>query len=455
MSNNNFLNSLNTIFDKKDIKLDEFEKHPYSHDWSSLESTEPLVVIFPRDKKQVLETINLCNSSSQAFFGSGGRTGLSGGATAIDNEVVISFEKMNKILDFDESSKSLLCEPGLITKDLQNFAFDNDLFYPIDFSSTGSSQIGGNIATNAGGIRVIKYGLTERYVQGLEVVSGDGSFLNYNKGLIKNATGPNFKNIFIGSEGCFGLFTKCNIKLVEKPKQTNVVILSFNELSNLEEIINSVTRYDIEAVEFFTKQSSLKVAKEFNINNPLGFKNHYYLILEFSDAGLLSALEKMISSGIIDDVIISHNSKQKDEIWKNRMLISESIFNNKPIKFDIAVPVFFFAKLINKIERFVHENNKFMPILFGHAGDGNLHANFIHSDEETNTINKKDLNKLNTFIYECVENLNGTISAEHGIGYLKKEQFKRQSLRNEMHVLKSFKKIFDPKNLLNPSKLIP
>ena len=453
MTKEKIINSVESIFEKKDIRIDPLEKIPFSHDWSNLESSEPLVVVFPREEKQIIDVIKLCNSSEQAFIGSGGRTGLSGGATSINHELIISFDKMNKILDFDEEKKIVSCQPGLVTKHLQDFALNNDLFFPIEFSSTGSSQIGGNIATNAGGIRVLRYGLMEKYVEGFEVVGGDGEFYNYDNKLIKNATGPDIKKLFIGSEGIFGLFSKCSIKLIDKPLETNVAILSFNDLSELNKIRNKLNSSgDLEALEFFTKKSSEQLYETNKIFNPLGLNDEYYMIIEFINNSLPKILAELTNDGLINDVVINQNNSQKDQIWKNRMLISESIYNQKPVKFDIAVSVDNFGKLVNEIEEFSANLKVIKPILFGHIGDGNLHANFIIEDDNPNY--SEIVQTLNTKIFSIIYDLNGTISAEHGIGYLKRDLYKKFASKKQISLLRSIKHSFDPNSLLNPNKLI-
>lgn len=453
MKKQSYIESLKNIFDPKDIEIDRQSKAFYASDWSSVEATEPLAVVFPKSKKQIKEVLKFCNLSSIPFIGSGGRTGLSGGATAINNELIISFEKMNKIIDFDPCDNTVLCHPGTTTQNLQNFAESQNLFYPIEFSSSGSSQIGGNIATNAGGIKVIKYGLTKNYVDGLEVITGDGKIICSDKRLIKNATGPDLKDIFIGSEGIFGLIVDCRMRLIKKPQETKIAIIGFNNLENLSSIRSSIVQnYDIEAIEFFTKTCLKKIHETFSDIRNININSRYYIILEYSSYEIEKLFEKLIRSKSIDDLVISQNEKQKEEMWKNRMLISESISNLEPIKFDLAVTASNFSKLVHEIELVVKKFKGVDPILFGHVGDGNLHANFVSSGEET--ISKNVREELDLIIFKLVHKLKGTISAEHGIGYLKKNAFLKQSSKEEINTLKSFKSFFDPKNLVNPNKLI-
>lgn len=453
MISNTILNSLEYIFDSNDIKTDFVSKSAYSKDWSSVPSTEPIAVVFPNNIEQLTNVVDLCNKNKIPFIGSGGRTGLSGGATAINHELIISFEKMNKIIDFDSNDNTVLCEPGITTAEIQNFALSNNLYYPVDFSSSGSSQIGGNIATNAGGIKVIKYGSTKNYVCGLEILSGDANIHSYDKNLVKDATGPNLKDLFIGSEGVFGLFTKCRLKFIEKPPETRVGIIGFNKIKNLSLITSSIIKNNnIEAIEFFT-ENCLEAIKKYASNfKELGTRTKYFLITEYTSDSTEEIFENLLYSKDINDVLISQSEKQKEEMWRNRLMISESINHLKPLKFDLAVPINNFSKLISEIEILSCSLKNIKPILFGHVGDGNLHVNFI--DANNNFLQEDIVLEVVTKIYNIVKLLKGTISAEHGIGVLKRDIFMKTTPTQDLAVLKSLKKLYDPNNLLNPEKLL-
>ena len=453
MISDTILNSLESIFDTNDLKTDFVSKTAYSKDWSSVASTEPIAVVFPNNIEQLTGVVDLCNKTKISFIGSGGRTGLSGGATAINHELIISFDKMNKVIDFDSDDNTVLCEPGITTAEIQNFALSNNLYYPVDFSSSGSSQIGGNIATNAGGIKVIKYGLTKNYVCGLEILSGDARMYSYDKNLVKDATGPNLKDLFIGSEGVFGLFTKCRLKFIEKPPETKVGIIGFNKIKNLSSITSSIIKNNnIEAIEFFT-ENCVEAIKKYNANyKKLGMQTKYFLIIEYSSDSIEEIFENLLFSKNINDVVISQSGKQKEEMWRNRLMISESINHLKPLKFDLAVPIDNFSKLISEIEKLSYSLQNIKPILFGHAGDGNLHVNLIALNN--NFLQKEIVSEIVTKIYNIVKILRGTISAEHGIGVLKRDIFMKTIPSHDLAVLKALKKLYDPNSLLNPGKLI-
>ena len=445
------INNLSNVFDNNDIKFDSLNIEKYRNDWSTNFESNPIAIVFPREKKQVQEVINLCNEYKYPLIGSGGRTGLSGGASAMKNELILSFDKMNNIIDFDQTSKTLLCQPGLITEEIQSFADKNNLYYPVDFSSVGSSQIGGNIATNAGGIRVIKYGLTSRYVVGMEVISGNGENYHSDNMLIKNATGPNINNLFIGSEGVFGLTTSCRIQLIQKPQETHVVLIGFNELSSLEELMKAILNYDIEAIEFFTKNALKKVSKEFDSVDDKNLDNDYFILVENCNQNSFNkALEKIYKDNLVDEIIVSTNNTQKELIWQYRLLISESISKNFPIKFDVAVPVKNIPILINRLELFFKNKKTYNLILFGHLGDGNLHINILSESK----ISKDENLEIENNIYSIIIELNGTISAEHGIGINKAKAFLRYGDKTKINLIKYLKNYFDENKILNPGKLV-
>ena len=451
MNKDSFFNNLNNIFDKSSIKFDIPNKEKYRNDWSTSLDSDPIAVVFPTQVEQIIDVIKLCNEFNHPLVPSGGRTGLSGGASATSNELIVSFDKMNKILEFDDSSNTVLCQPGLITQNLQSFADENNLYYPVDFSSSGSSQLGGNIATNAGGIRVIKYGSTSSYVAGLCVVTGNGDYLSLDDMLIKNATGPDIKNLFIGCEGIYGLTTSCRIQLISKPEETKVILIGFDEISSLDSISNLILQFDIEAIEFFTRYALNQVNKEFNIDID-HLDNNYFLIIEFTDQKkFIDMLETLHNKGHANEIIISTNNSQKELIWQYRLLISESISRSSPIKFDVAVPIKNISKLIIKLECFFKENKKYTLILFGHLGDGNLHVNVLKNE---GGCKPEDINFIEKNIHSIVLDLSGTLSAEHGIGLNKIKAFMHYENKTKIDVIKNLKQFFDNKKILNPGKLV-
>ncbi len=218
------LTDLINLFGDDGVFTDKDSLQHYGTDWTKVHQPDPLAIVFPRTTEQVQALVKLANKASIALVPSGGRTGLSGGAVAANKEIVVAFDRMNKLIAFNATDRSITCEPGVITQQIQQLAEDNQLYYPVDFASSSSSQMGGNIATNAGGIKVVRYGLTRNWVLGLKVVTGSGEILDLNKGLVKNATGYDLRHLFIGSEGTLGFITEATIRLTKPPKNLRVLV---------------------------------------------------------------------------------------------------------------------------------------------------------------------------------------------------------------------------------------
>ena len=224
------------------------------------------MIVFPEEEEQIIDLIRLANEESLKIVPSGGRTGLSGGAVALDNEIVLSLERMNKILDFNRADRIVKCQSGVITKDLQDFAVDQGLYYPVNFASAGSSQIGGNIATNAGGIKVIRYGLTRNWVSGIRIINGLGEAMSFNKGLVKNASGYYFRHLIIGSEGTLGVITEADICLTTPPPEQVVMLIGLSNPKNLTDSLSLFSQQmQLSAFEFFSYQCLEKVREKTEI----------------------------------------------------------------------------------------------------------------------------------------------------------------------------------------------
>ena len=263
---------------------------------------------------------------------SGGRTGLSGGAVACNNELVLSLDRLNDIRHFNETDRTVSCGAGVITEQLQNFALENGLYYPVDFASAGSSQIGGNIATNAGGIKVLKYGLTRDWVLGLTVVTAQGEILHLNNGLIKNATGYDLRHLMIGSEGTLGIITEAEMKLTTQPVEPTVMLLATESLSHISSLLaHFQSNMELLAFEFFSQQALDKVLEHRQLKRPFEQESAFYVLIEF-EAGTEDALDNALKlfedaaeQEWLVDGVISQSTQQATELWQYREGISESI----------------------------------------------------------------------------------------------------------------------------------
>jgi len=456
------LDSLSNILDTDSLLTDLSSLEHYGKDWTNQYTPKPLAIALPKTTEQVASIVKWANEHNVSLVPSGGRTGLSGGAVASNGEVVIALDKMNKILSFVDSTQQVHCQAGVITEQLQQFATDNDLYYPVNFASSGSSQIGGNIATNAGGIKVIRYGLTRDWVMGLKVVTGKGDILELNSGLIKNATGYDLRHLFIGSEGTLGIITEATIKLTRQPTSLTVLLLSIPELSKVEDLLQLFQKeVDLTAFEFFSEEALNKVMSHHNLPRPVETESPYYCLLEFdatSDDILNKALECFetgLEQEIIVDGVMSQSQQQADELWKYREYISETISGRKPYKNDISVTPDKVSDFLNRVNQIVKkEYPSFEVIWFGHIGDGNLHLNILTPEDMDHLEFTKACEQVNPLIFEELKKLGGSISAEHGVGLLKKPYLNFSRSELEIEYMKGIKAAFDPNNIMNPGKLL-
>ncbi|MFT6734279.1 MAG: FAD/FMN-containing dehydrogenase [Polaribacter sp.] len=433
----------------------------YAQDWSRLFTACASLVIRPANTKEVSDVVKYANEQKLSIVPSGGRTGLSGGAVASNNEIVISLERLNQVSAFNEIDRSVSCGAGVITQQLQNFAVDNGLYYPVDFASAGSSQIGGNIATNAGGIKVLKYGLTRDWVLGLTVVTASGEVLNLNNGLIKNATGYDLRHLMIGSEGTLGIITEAEIQLTKPPIEPTVILLSLDSLNDVSHLlVHFQSKLDLLAFEFFSQQALDKVLNHREIKKPFADNHNFYVLMEF-EAGseqimeqALEAFEEAAENEWLTDGIISQSQQQASELWQYREGISESISHYPPYKNDIAVKPSQVGDFLTAVDQFVTKNYpNFENIWFGHIGDGNLHLNILKPADLDLESFKKQCADANPEIFKILEQFNGSISAEHGVGLLKKPYLGFSRSEQEILLMKSIKSLFDPNHILNPGKL--
>lgn len=449
------------IFGHHDVLFDVESKNKYGVDLTQCYQPNPIAIVFPRTEESIVTLVKIANEQTLKLVPSGGRTGYSGGAVAAFNEIVVSFEKMNKIVAFSEKDRNVRCQPGLITKELQQFAESKGFFYPVEFASSGSSQIGGNIATNAGGIKVIRYGLTRNWISGLRVVTGNGDILDLNHGLIKNAAGYDLMQLFIGSEGTLGFITEATIKLAEAPLPQKVILLAVHQKESILMLLNNFKslRY-ISAFEFFSAKAAKHVLQEQSLKMPFSKEAPFYVLLEFdftkeNEALALEILQKSLEKQWISDAVVSSSMEQAKSLWALRESISMSLRKYSPYKYDIAVMSSKIIEFMAETDEFLNKTNKKMEIIwFGHVGDGNLHLNLL-KPEKTGAADFFDYcQKISTDIYALVKKYHGSISAEHGIGLIKKAYLSYGKSSTEIEYMKSLKKIFDRNNIMNPLKML-
>ena len=447
-------------FDPNQIKTDSDSLDSWGKDWTKHFAPAPSAIIFPKTTEEVAHIVRLANTHNVCLVPSGGRTGLSAGAVASAGEVVVSFDKMNAIGTFYEADQMVEVEAGVITKTLQEFANAKNLYYAVDFASSGSSQIGGNISTNAGGIKVIRYGMTRNQILGLTVVTGKGDILKLNEGMLKNATGYDFRHLFIGAEGTLGFITKALIKLEKQPVNLTAMVLG---VPNFESVVTLLDRFgkalNLTAFEFFDSVAIDKVLTAGHAKAPFESRTPFYVLLEFEAVSdvldtAMDMFDRCAEHGLIEDGVMSQSVGQLHELWRLRESISETISVFTPYKNDVSVLIVHLGDFIDDIEQIVKDNYPDFEICwFGHIGDGNLHLNILKPD----TLSKDDFfakcQMVNKYVFDTVKKYKGSISAEHGVGMTKKPYLDYTRSPIEIEYMKAVKAVFDPNGIMNRGKV--
>lgn len=455
------LQALEAVLDDGKLRTDADALESHGKDWTKMYKVAPLAIAFPRTTEQVQAIVKSANELDFAIVPSGGRTGLSGGAVATNGEVVVSFDYMNQIVDFSASDRSVKVQAGVITQQLQDFALEQGLYYPVDFASAGSSQIGGNLATNAGGIKVIKYGMSRDWVLGLTVVTGAGEILNLNSDLLKNNTGYDLRHLFIGAEGTLGLITEATMRLTRQPENLTVLVLGLNDITNTMDVLKTFqSKLDLTAYEFFSHQAMGHVRAHADIPAPFESEAPYYALLEFECTteqimdSAMELFEHCVENGWVIDGVISQSETQANNLWRLREGISESIAPRTPYKNDISVVVSKVPQFLTEINDVVTEHYPdFEIIWFGHIGDGNLHLNILKPvDLDSGEFFSKCV-KVNKWVFDIVQKYDGSVSAEHGVGLVKKDYLRYTRSEADITLMKGIKQVFDPKSVMNPGKI--
>ncbi len=433
----------------------------HGRDWTRFHSPAPSAVLFPGDIAAVQAIVGWARPRGIALVPSGGRTGLSGGAVAAAGEVVVSFDRMNTIGAYDPVDSTVTVGPGVITERLQQFAREQGRCYPVDFASRGSSQIGGNIATNAGGIKVLRYGLTRDWITGLKVVTGSGELLDLNRGLTKNATGYDLRHLMIGSEGTLGLIVEATVRLAPAPRELSVMVLGIDALDGVMAVFEALReRLALTAFEFFTDKAMAHVTAK-GVARPFESDTPYYVLAEFEhirDDALdqaLAAFETCVDNGWVSDGVISQSEGQAQALWRLREDITESIAPFTPYKNDIATRVSRVPAFLTAMDTlFATEYPQFEVIWFGHIGDGNLHISVLKPQDWSMDDFKRECERVSDHLFRTLAEHEGSISAEHGVGLIKKPYLHYSRSPAERAYLKAIKQVFDPDGILNPGKLL-
>lgn len=431
----------------------------YGRDWTRVYTPAASLVAFPKTTAEVSTYLALCNRYSVAVVPSGGRTGLSAGAVAAHGETVISLSKMRALGEVDTVGRTLRVEAGAITEEVHKHAEAFGLTWPVDFASKGSSQVGGNIATNAGGVKVIRYGLTRNWVLGLEVVLADGRVLCMDHALEKNNTGTDLRQLFIGSEGTLGIITAATLKLTRVPQSARVFLFAVSSLAEVVTLFRAVCNgpFVLSAYEFFTQACLDRLLSHRPLRSPFASPHSHYVLVEVEGDGDLDEwLAGLFERELVSDGVMAAHGTQAAELWALREGISESLSaTGFPYKNDISVPVAALEAFCAELNHvFASEYPGFEICLFGHVGDGNLHVNVMKPADMTRDDFLVHAKASDKTMFALVQKHNGSVSAEHGIGLLKRAALHYTRSESELAVMRTLKTALDPKGILNPGKIL-
>ncbi len=453
---------LETIVGQSFLFLDKDTLNHYGHDETEDLVYPPSVVLKPGTPREISQIMHVANRYNVPVVPIGGRTGLSGGALSIHNGIGLSMERFNAI-EIDEKNLQAIVGPAVVTQVFREAVKAKGLFYPPDPSSQGSCTIGGNVAENAGGARAVKYGVTKDYVLNLEVVLPNGEIIWTGANTLKNSTGYNLTQLMVGSEGTLGIITKITMKLLPDTSHNVLMLVPFFKSVQACEAVAQIFRAGIvpSALEFMERDAidwtlkyvdgvSLDIKDEVEAHLLIEVDGNYPDVL-FSEAEKIMGVLEQFD---IDEILFADTEDQKNALWKLRRAVGEAVKSNSVYKEeDTVVPRYELPTLLAGIKT-IGNKYGFQSVCYGHAGDGNLHVNIIKGDM-TDDNWKTEVPKGIREIFELTVSLKGTLSGEHGIGYVQKNYMDIAFNDTQLQLMKGIKKLFDPNNILNPGKVLP
>lgn len=421
----------------------------------------PDVVVKPKTTEEVSQVLKIASELKIPVTPRGAGTGLSGGALPVYGGIVLTLEKMNRIIEIDEDNLCAVIEPGVVTERFQTEVESRGLFYPPDPASRGSCMMGGNLAECSGGPRAVKYGVTKDYILGVTAVLPNGNIIKHGGKLLKNVTGYNLTQLLIGSEGTLAVITEIVVRLIPLPKFRQTLLAPYSDLESAAATVAAIFKAGLipSACEFM-ENDAIK-ASEAQLGIRLPFSDAASLLLIEVDGNEMSVLESerdricevTVENGALD-VILADTAEKQKEIWRIRRATGEAVKKLSIYKEeDTVVPRYALPKLVSEVKRIAgHYGLK--TICYGHAGDGNLHVNILKMDLSDEQWNHQLPGAIEE-IFQATVKLGGTLSGEHGIGYSQKRYMPIAFQAHELDLLKAIKKAFDPEGILNPGKLFP
>ncbi|KAM3962825.1 D-2-hydroxyglutarate dehydrogenase, mitochondrial-like [Aphomia sociella] len=448
-----------SILDEERVLTEESDVLPFNIDWIKNCRGQSSIVLKPKTTKEVSNILSYCNEKKLAVCPQGGNTGLVGGSVPVFDEIVINFMLMNKVISLDDVSGALICEAGCILENLDNYVRDHELIMPLDLGAKGTCHIGGNVSTNAGGVRLLRYGNLHGSILGVEAVKADGTVIDCLKALKKDNTGYHLKHLFIGSEGTLGLVTKIAIHCPVKPKAVTVGFFGVQNFDNILQLYKSAKSSlgeILSAFEMADYGAISSTSKNLNLPNPIANYPFYVLVEtqgsnESHDEEKLSKfLTKEMESGLILDGTVTSEPTKMHTIWNLRENISGAgLAHGYVFKYDVSLPQKHYYDLV-PILRERMGDRAIAVYGYGHIGDGNIHINVTVPE-----YSKDVASLMEPFIFEEVAKLNGSISAEHGMGFRKPQFLHYSKDKSSMQLMRDLKNLMDPNGILNPYKVLP
>ncbi|MCA9587908.1 MAG: FAD-binding oxidoreductase [Myxococcales bacterium] len=447
------------------VTTDPAELAEVGRDWTRVYAPSPSAAVFPRSTADVAKVLAIASKEGVAVVPSGGRTGLAGGAVAARGELVLSLSRMRRMWEVDKLGGTVHVEAGAVTEAVHQHCEAAGFVWPVDFASKGSSTIGGNIATNAGGVKVIRYGLTRQWVLGLVVVLASGEVLELGGALEKNNTGADLRQLFIGSEGTLGIVTEATLKLTPTPRAHGVALFALDGLPAVLELFRRARSgpMPLSAYEMFSQPCVDRLLRHRKLRAPFDAPAPYYALVEVELDGEAASQERfetwaagLLEEGLALDGTLAQHASQARDLWALREGISESLSaTGLPHKNDVALPIAALDGFCRELFGvFADRYPSWEICVFGHVGDGNLHLNVMKPDDMEKAEFLAKTSSADHAIFELVRRHGGSISAEHGIGLLKKPYLAYSRSEAELSAMRVIKRALDPRNILNPGKIL-
>ncbi|KAK0087587.1 hypothetical protein PV326_005133 [Microctonus aethiopoides] len=433
----------------------------YNIDWIKMVRGNSKLILKPKTTEEISAILKYCNDNYLAVCPQSGNTGLVGGSVPVFDEIIISMKLMNKIISTEALSGALVCEAGCVLETLDNHLDNYGLMMPLDLGAKGSCLIGGNVSTNAGGLRLLRYGNLHGSVLGLEAVMANGDIIDCINTLRKDNTGYHLKNLFIGSEGTLGVVTKVAIHCPTRPNTVNLAFVgleSFDKVLETYQLAKRELAEILSSCEMMDHQSMCINTDLLNLKSPLENKHKFYMVIETSgsyqihdEEKLTSFVEKAMNKNFIEDGTLSGDPTKIKYMWTLRERLGEGcLLDGYCFKYDVSLPLPNFYKLIEVLHKQLDSTRVIRISGFGHLGDGNLHV-AVSTAEYDSEIESQ----LEPFIFDYVSKHRGSVSAEHGIGMKKTKYLAHSKKPGAIELMKQLKKMMDPKGILNPYKVLP